>query len=75
MHGLSGSFVSLTLPFPLKYLETAFLTQCGKRKEFRGGSNEYPQSMYFSRNKKSNVYPCKPKIYYIKVEFKGVRII
>ena len=35
----------------------------------RGGSNEYPQSMFSSRNKKNNVYPC------IKVGFKGVRII
>ena len=26
----------------------------------RGGSNEYPQSMFYSRNKKNNVYPCKP---------------
>ena len=26
----------------------------------RGGSNEYPQSMVLSRNKKNNVYPCKP---------------
>ena len=25
-----------------------------------GGSNEYPQSMLLSRNKKYNVYPCKP---------------
>ena len=41
----------------------------------RGGSNEYPQSMFFSRNKKNNVYPCKPQIYYIKVGFKGVKII
>ena len=23
----------------------------------RGGSNEYPQSTFFSRNKKNNVYP------------------
>ena len=41
----------------------------------RGGSNEYPQSMFLSRNKKNNVYPCKPQFYYIKVEFKGVKII
>ena len=41
----------------------------------RGGSNEYPQSMYLSRNKKNNVYPCKPQFYYIKVGFKGVKII
>ena len=26
----------------------------------RGGSNEYPQSMFLSRNKKNNVYPFKP---------------
>ena len=24
----------------------------------RGGSNEYPQSMFLSRNNKNNVYPC-----------------
>ena len=41
----------------------------------RGGSNEYPLSMFLSRNKKNNVYPCKPKFYYIKVGFKGVNII
>ena len=41
----------------------------------RGGSNEYPQSMFLSRNKKTNVYPCKPQIYYIKAGFKGVNII
>ena len=37
----------------------------------RGGSNEYPQSMFLSRNKKSNVYHCKPHFYYTKVRFKG----
>ena len=31
--------------------------------------------MFFSRNKKYNVYPCKPQFYYIKVGFKGVNII
>ena len=31
----------------------------------RGGSNEYPQSMFLSRNKKNNVYPGKPQFYYI----------
>ena len=41
----------------------------------RGGSNEYPQSMFFSRNKKNNVYPCKPQFYYTKVGLKGVKII
>ena len=32
----------------------------------QGGSNEYPQYMFLSRNKKNNVYPCKPQFYYIK---------
>ena len=41
----------------------------------RGGSNEYPQSMFLSRNKKNNVYPCKPQFYCIKVGFKGVKFI
>ena len=41
----------------------------------RGGSNEYPQSMFLSRNNKNNVYPCKPQFYYIKVGFMGVKII
>ena len=41
----------------------------------RGGSNEYPRSMFLSRNKKNNVYLCKPQFYYIKVGFKGVKII
>ena len=36
-----------------------------------GGSNEYLQFMLLSRNKKNNVYPCKPPFYYIKVGFKG----
>ena len=41
----------------------------------RGGSNEYPQSMFLSRNKKTNVYPCKPQFYCIKVGLKGVKTI
>ena len=36
-----------------------------------GSSKEYPQSMFLSRDKKNNVYPCKSQFYYIKVEFKG----
>ena len=40
----------------------------------QGGSNN-PQSMFLSRNNKNNVYPCKPQFYYIKVGFKGVKII
>ena len=42
----------------------------------RGGdSNEYPQSIFSGKNKKNNVYPGKPQFYYIKVGFKGVKII
>ena len=40
----------------------------------RGGSNEYPQSMFLSRNKKNNVYPCKPKFYYIKWGLRGSKL-
>ena len=31
----------------------------------RGGSNEYPQSMFLSSNKKNNAYLCKPQFYYM----------
>ena len=41
----------------------------------RGGSNEYSQSMFLSRNKKNNAYPCKPQFCYMEVGFKGVKII
>ena len=41
----------------------------------RGGSNEYPQYMFLSRIKNNNVYPCKPQFYYIKVGFKGDKIL
>ena len=41
----------------------------------RCGSNENPQSIFLSRNKKNNVYPCKPQFYYIKVGVKRVEII
>ena len=46
---------------------------CGYSLEppWQGGSNEYPQSMFLSRNKKNNAYPCKPQFYYIKVGLKG----
>ena len=50
---------------------------CGYSLEppWRGSSNEYSQSMFLSRNKKNNAYPCKPQFYYIKAGFKGVKII
>ena len=41
----------------------------------RGGSNEYPQSMFrTNKNKKKIVYPCISQFYYIKVGLKGVFI-
>ena len=40
-----------------------------------GYSLENPQSMFLSRNKKNNLYPCKPPFYYIKVGVNGVKII
>ena len=39
------------------------------------GYYEYLQSIFLSRNKKNNAYPCKPQFYFIKVGFKGVKII
>ena len=56
---------------------SAQIIDCGYSLEppRQGGSNEYPQSMFLSRNKKNNVYPCKPQFYYVKVGFNGVRII
>ena len=31
--------------------------------------------MFLGRNKKINVYPCKPQFYFIKVGFKGVKTV
>ena len=38
---------------------------CGYSLELprRGSSNEYPQSMFLSRNKNNNIYPCKLQFY------------
>ena len=40
----------------------------------RGGSSEYSQSIFWAEIGK-NVYPCKSQFYYLKVGFKGVKII
>ena len=40
----------------------------------RGSSNEFPQSMFPSKNKKNNVSPCKAQFYYIKMGYKGIKI-
>ena len=44
------------------FLTSAQNIDCGYSLEppRRGGSNEYPQSMFLSRNKKNNAYPCIP---------------
>ena len=49
---------------------------CGYTLEppLQGGSNEYPQSMFWSKNKKNIRNPCKPQFYYIKVGYEGVHI-
>ena len=31
-----------------------------------GGSNEYPHSMFWRKNKKK-IYPCKPQFYYMSL--------
>ena len=51
-------------------------TDCGYLLEppRQGGSNEYQQSMFKSKNKKNNVYPCKLQFYYIKVGLRGSRL-
>ena len=40
----------------------------------RGGSNEYPRSMFWAEIRKIMYTPVNP-FYYIKVGFKGVKII
>ena len=48
---------------------------CGYKEQPRpGGSNEYPLSMFLSRRKKNNVYPCKPQFYYKNMGFKGSKL-
>ena len=41
----------------------------------QGGSNGYPQSVFWTEIRKNSVYPCKPQFYCIKGGFKGVKII
>ena len=48
--------------FLLKNIDCGYLLEPPRR----GGSIKYPQCMFLSRNKKNNVYPCKPPFYYIK---------
>ena len=67
--------------FQIKYSDIFHISaqdiDCGYSLEppRRGGSNEYPQSMFSSKNKTNNEYTCKPQFYYKKVGFEGVKII
>ena len=47
---------------------------CGYKLESprRGGSNEYPKFMLWSKNKKNRYTPVNPSFTNIKVGFKGV---
>ena len=68
---------NFTTNYLLFFLFFAQNIDCGYTLEppRRGGSNEYPQSMFLNKYiYKKYVYPCKPKIFYIKVGFKGVYI-
>ena len=74
---LKPHFYIVKLGFTGVYIIFLNHIDCGYSLEppSRGGSNEYPQSMFLSSNKKNNVYPCKPQFYYINVGFKGVKIL
>ena len=70
-------FTTKTKSFQIKILIFFFFfffTFLLKRKIVGTRSNEYTQSMVLSRNKKNNVYPCKPQFYCIKVGFKWVKL-
>ena len=56
--------------FPAQNIDCGYSSEPPRR----GGSNEYPQSMFLSRNKKNNVYPCKLQLYYIKVGLRGSKL-
>ena len=63
--------------FQIKYSDIFHISarniDCGYSLEppGQGSSKESPQSMFLSKNKKTNVYPCKHHFYYVKVGFKG----
>ena len=59
--------------FQIKILILSYF--CSKHRLWVLVRTEYPQPMFSSRNAKTNVYPYKPQFHYIKVGFKGVKII
>ena len=60
--------------FSIFFLIFAQNIDCGYTLEppRQGGSNEYPQSMFWSKNKKNTYTPAYPSFCYIKVGFEGV---
>ena len=65
--------ILVVFKFLLKNIDFGYLLELPRR----GSSKHYryPQSMFLSRDKKNNVYPCKPQFYYIRVGLKGVKTI
>ena len=53
---------NLQIKILILFIFSAQNIDCGYSLELprRGGSNENSQSMFWSRNKNNNVYPCKP---------------
>ena len=66
----STGYITKTRLF--KYIEN-FITKNWKFSD--KNSDIFHISMFLSRNKNNNVYPCEPQFYYIKMGFKGVKII
>ena len=86
-HGLLNIIITITKTPLFKYIEN-FTTKNWKFSDknsdiFHISAQKHrlwvlvrtAESMFLSRNKKNNVYHRKPQFYYIKVEFKGVKII
>ena len=67
---------SFQIKNPIFFFISAQNIDCGNSLELprRGGSNEYLTIYFLSRNKKNNVYHCKPTFYCIKVGFKELKL-
>ena len=74
------NFTSKNWKLNLKNVDTFQISaqniNCGNSLEppRRGGSNEYQQFMFLTRNKKNNVYPCRSQFYYQKWGLKGSKL-
>ena len=71
------NWIFFLIKIPIFFHISAQNIDCGYTLEqpLQDGSNEYPESMFLSRNKKNNVYPCKPQFYHITMGFKGFKFI